>query len=415
MWIVMACPYSLSQPGGVQGQTIGLARSLRTLGHIVTVVAPHDDHPPGTFLPQLDRDLSPLSSIARTCPSLLASFQGNGTFCVGPSTRIRSNGSVAPLSLSLGGVWRVLHSLRQRSPDVIHVHEPLAPMFNYGFLLSASTPVVGTFHRSGRSAWHRALMPAAKWATQRLAARCAVSAAAANLVGGPDVDVLFNGVEVKRFTQAIPWPTDVPTVMFLGRHEVRKGLELLLRAFERTPDPAVLWIAGDGPETLKLKRMFPPSPYVHWLGVLSESEVAQRLSGAHILCAPSLFGESFGVVLLEAMAARCSIVASSLDGYRTAVQGHAQLIPVGDEGVIANALTGALNEVRLDTRERSEALVRASKHAEQMSFSRLAARYESVYRRVCDPHRRGTTDSRFPPIVTPNGESGPISKRLTAT
>jgi phosphatidyl-myo-inositol alpha-mannosyltransferase len=405
MWIVMACPYSLSQPGGVQGQTLGLARSLRTLGHIVTVVAPHDDFPPGTFLTDAGQGISPSQPIVHPPSARLNSFSGNGTFCIGPSTRIRANGSVAPLSLSLSAVWRVLHSLRQRSPDVIHLHEPLAPMFNYGFLLSPSTPVVGTFHRSGRSAWHRALMPAAQWATHKLAARCAVSATAAQFVGGTDVDVLFNGIEVERFTQATPWPTDKPTVMFLARHEKRKGLELLLRAFEQTPDPAVLWIAGDGPETLGLKRMFPPSPYVHWLGVLSESEVARRLAGAHVLCAPSLFGESFGVVLLEAMAARCSIVASSLDGYRTAVQGHARLIPAGDHVGIANALNDALKEARLDTRKRSDALNHASAYAESMSFSRLAARYASVYLRV--------TETGFP--QTSSRSSNIIDEQLTGT
>ena len=88
-------------------------------------------------------------------------------------------------------------------------------MFNYGFLLTTSAPIVGTFHRSGRSAWHRALRPAAMWATQKLAARCAVSAAAARLVNGNDVDLLCNGIEVERFTGATPWPTDKPTVMFL--------------------------------------------------------------------------------------------------------------------------------------------------------------------------------------------------------
>ncbi len=135
MWIVMTCPYSLSQPGGVQGQTLGLARSLRTLGHIVTVVAPHDGYPPGTFLTHAGQGFSPSSPISQPVSARLASFQGNGTFCIGPSTQVRSNGSVAPLSLSLSAVWRVLYSLRQRSPDVIHLHEPLAPMFNYGFLL----------------------------------------------------------------------------------------------------------------------------------------------------------------------------------------------------------------------------------------------------------------------------------------
>jgi phosphatidylinositol alpha-mannosyltransferase len=404
----MACPYSLSETGGVQEQTLGLARSLRTRGHVVTVVAPHDDYQPGTFLTGDGREVSPKYSMSEGASLRPGSFEGDGTFCIGASTRVRSNGSVAPLALSLATVWRVLHSLRHRSPDVIHLHEPLAPMFNYGFLISASAPIVGTFHRSGRSAWQRALMPAATWATQRLAARCAVSADAAHLVSGNDVNVLFNGVETERFTQATPWPTEEPTVMFLARHEKRKGLELLLRAFAGTPDPAVLWIAGDGPETLRLKQMFPASPRIQWLGVLSESEVAQRLRGAHVLCAPSLFGESFGVVLLEAMAAGCSIVASALDGYRMAAQGHAQLFPVGDQQAMTNALAIALSEARLGALERSDALIRASTYAEGLSFTHLAERYESVYKRVCTPQRSGPTSHRSrqisgPPAARPAG------------
>jgi len=214
------------------------------------------------------------------------------------------------------------------------------------------------------------------------------------LVSGNDVDIVFNGIEVERFTDATPWPTEKPTVMFLARHERRKGLELLLRAFANTPDPAVLWIAGDGPETARLKKMFPPSPNRQWLGVLSKSEVAQRLRGAHVLCAPSLFGESFGVVLLEAMAAGCSIVASALDGYRMATQGHAQLFPVGDQQAMTNALTIALNEARRGTLKRSDELARASTYAEGLSFTRLAERYESVYERVCVPRSCGPTGCR---------------------
>jgi phosphatidylinositol alpha-mannosyltransferase len=170
----MACPYSLSKPGGVQEQALGLARSLRAMGHIVTVVAPHDDCRPGTFLTEGGQEVSSGHPTTDPPSARLASFEGDGTFCIGPSMQVRSNGSVAPLALSPGTVWHILQSLRHRSPDVIHLHEPLAPMFNYGFLISTSAPIVQTFHSSGPSAWHRALLPLATWATGRLAARCAM-------------------------------------------------------------------------------------------------------------------------------------------------------------------------------------------------------------------------------------------------
>ncbi len=388
MWLVMACPYSLSRPGGVQGQTLGLARSLRNLGHTVTVLAPHDGYRPGTFLTERPGggpdplalfapvpDASPVAMMPRV----------DGTFVVGKSIAVRANGSVAPVALSPGAVLRVLRFLRRQLPDVIHLHEPLSPLANYAYFLSASVPLVGTFHRSGRSAWHRALGPTARWATERLSVRCAVSAPAAEAIGSDDVEVLFNGVDVNRFSDATPRLPKAPTVMFVGRHEKRKGLELLLSAFRELPSSSVLWIAGEGPETEKLKHAFPTSARLHWLGNLPDVEIARRLRGAHVLCAPSLFGESFGVVLLEAMAARCAIVASALDGHRAASGGHARLFPVGERRALANSLIAALGEAASPTVKREVALDRAFTYANQLSMARLARRYESIYASI----RRG--------------------------
>ncbi|HEX3946176.1 MAG TPA: glycosyltransferase family 4 protein, partial [Acidimicrobiales bacterium] len=277
MRVVVACPYSLSRPGGVQGQVTGLARALRAAGHQVAVMAPDDSQGPGMVEPT--------------------------TFSVGRSSAVRSNGSVAPVSLSPGSAVRAHRFVRGYAPDVVHLHEPLAPLAGYGCLVGSPVPVVGTYHRAGDSRAYRALGPVARWADGRLAARCAVSAAAAATIGsvvGRDCRVLFNGVEVDRFGGAEPWPTEGPTVLFLGRHEQRKGLGVLLEAFARVPDPAVLWVAGDGPATGELRRRHPESGRLRWLGMLDDDEVARRLAGADALCAPSLGGESFGMVLLEA-------------------------------------------------------------------------------------------------------------------
>jgi phosphatidyl-myo-inositol alpha-mannosyltransferase len=370
MWIMMSCPYSLSKPGGVQGQTLGLARSLRKLGHTVTVVAPHDELRPGSFLPRGSPGEGP------------ALHPLDGTFVVGPSLPIRTNGSVAPLAMSPGAILRVIRLLRDQSPDVIHVHEPLAPMINYAYLLSTALPVVGTFHRSGPSAWHRGLSPLARWATSRLTVRCAVSPSAAETTGSTDVEILFNGVDVERFVNAVPWPAEKPTIMFLGRHERRKGLELLLRAFVQIPGDAVLWIGGDGPESKRLRLSFPESSRIHWLGVLSGEEVASRLRGAHVLCAPSLYGESFGVVLLEGMAARCSVVASALDGHRAAAHEHAHFFPVGDQAALRGLLAEVLSDACSGVPARKDALESAFIYASRFSLDHLAERYESIYARV---------------------------------
>ena len=225
MRIVLSCPYSLSRPGGVQGQVRGLARSLRRAGHDVTVLAPDDDRSPGLH---------------------------DGTLVVGHSVGIRANGSIAPLALSPQSLWRTGRFVRRARPDVVHLHEPLAPASGYGCFLQAGVPLVGTFHRSGESPLYRALGPLGRLAAGRLDAACCVSEAAgetARAMLGVNCEVLFNGVEVDRFARTAPVPHPGPTVLFLGRHEARKGLGILLEAFTRLPPPAVLWVAGDGPLT----------------------------------------------------------------------------------------------------------------------------------------------------------------------
>jgi phosphatidylinositol alpha-mannosyltransferase len=362
--IALVCPYSLSRPGGVQGQVTGLSRVLTERGHRVTVFAPVDnlgDAPDG-----IDLVVS------------------------GTSVPVPSNGSRAPVSLSPLAVVRAVIALRRGRYDVVHVHEPFAPGLPYGLLVAPGIPpLVATFHRSGSSFLYSLLGPVAKLAARRLTIRCAVSEAArqtaAEAIGG-HYEVLFNGVEIDRFGQAEPWPKDGPTVLFLGRHEARKGLRVLLEAFEalQGPGKAVLWIAGDGPETEELQKRFPESPEVRWLGVLSEDEKVQRLAAADVLCAPSLGGESFGMVLLEAMAAGTQVVASDIDGYRAAVGSAGVLVPPGDVTALAHALEGALAATEEGTTGgegdiRSARLASASARAEDWSMNHLAERYEGLY------------------------------------
>ncbi len=225
--------------------------------------------------------------------------------------------------------------MRRGGFDVVHVHEPLAPVAAYGLVLRAPVPMVGTYHRSGVSRWVPVLKPLAGFVGHRMQIRVAVSEAARETglqAGGGDFEVLFNGVDVDRFESAEPVRDEQgrPAVLFLGRHEGRKGLNVLLDAFAMVERPAVLWVAGDGPATEVQRRRYPESDRVRWLGLLSDEEVASRLAGADVLCAPSLHGESFGMVLLEGMAGGCAVVASDIEGYRAAAGGHAELVPPGD-------------------------------------------------------------------------------------
>jgi phosphatidyl-myo-inositol alpha-mannosyltransferase len=342
--VAMVCPYDLARPGGVQGQARGLAEALRRLGHRVLVIAPE------------------------------------------ASVGVRANGSVAPVSLSPLQAARAVRSVERWRADVVHLHEPMAPVLGYGFLVSHRWPTVATFHRSGEGAGYRAVAPLARWAYQRLDVRCAVSEAAARTAaaaGGGIDEVLFNGVDLSRFRWPRPESEGPPAVLFLGRHEHRKGLGVLLEAFSSLEGPAVLWISGAGPETERLRLAYPPSGRISWLGTLRDEEVADRLARATVLCAPSLGGESFGMVLLEAMAAGCPVVASDIPGYREAAGGSATLVAPGDPQALAAALSRQLAGAA-DPDARSRARGRAG----ERSMDRLAARYVDVYRRAVASRER---------------------------
>jgi phosphatidylinositol alpha-mannosyltransferase len=386
--VALVCPYSLSRPGGVQGQVAGLARVLQSRGHQVGVFAPLDD--PADAPSDIDLVVT------------------------GHSVSLPANGSVAPVSVSPRAVLSALRNLRLGHFDVVHVHEPFAPGLPYALLAGRDLPPeVATFHRSGGSLFYSALRPlTTELARRRLAIRCAVSEAAretAHAAVGGEFVALFNGVEVDRYADAVPWPSDGPTVLFLGRHEERKGLRVLLDAFDqlvgdrpgqgdlssagategRGPDRLTLWVAGDGPDTDQLRRRFPESPRIQWLGVLTEEEKVRRLAGADVLCAPSLGGESFGMVLLEAMAAGTPVVASDIPGYRDAAGGQARLVVPGDASALAGALRGLLGpvdgvEAGKRERRRAEGVARAR----EWSMDRLAERYESVYRDATQPGTR---------------------------
>src|SRR4029079_8610063 len=160
--------------------------------------------------------------------------------------------------------------------------------------------MVGTFHASGELL-HMWTRPALKSMMARLSSRVVVSEAALETARANWYDaeyvVLWNGIEVERVASAVPTPTDRPAAFFIGRHEPRKGLEVLLDAWRTIDRDAVLWIGGAGPQTDEL-RAAPRSGNVEWLGAITDSERDSRLRGATLLCAPSLHGESFGVVLL---------------------------------------------------------------------------------------------------------------------
>lgn len=351
MRIGIVCPYSLTIPGGVQGQVLGLARTLRHLGHDTRVLAPCDGPPP-------DPGVTPL----------------------GNSLPTAANGSVAPIAPDVPAQLRTIRALRDEAFDVVHLHEPLCPGPTQTALLFKSQPLVGTFHAAGTSAGYRWLNPLVRWGADKLDLRCAVSEDAREMAFqalGGDYHLVFNGVEVDAFRKAEPWPADGPTILFLGRHEPRKGLATLLDAMVDLPPDVRLWVASDGPETATLRSRVAGDPRIEWLGRISEDEKARRLRGADVFCAPSLRGESFGVVLLEAMAADTAVVASDLPGYANVARSgqDALLVPPGD----AKALATALRRVLTDGSLRDRLIASGERRAAEFSMDHLAEVYLELY------------------------------------
>ncbi len=247
-------------------------------------------------------------------------------------------------------------------------------------LLLNPAPMVGTFHRSGPSGAYAALRPLVEWGANRLALRCAVSEEALTTAHGAlggEYDLLFNGIEVERFAKATPAMTDGPTIVFVGRHEERKGLSVLLEAMTRLPPEVRLWVTGEGPQTAELRAAYGNNQRVEWLGRVSDEDKASLLTGADVFCAPSLHGESFGVVLLEAMAAHTPIVASDLDGYRKVARDGADalLVPPGDPIALAAALERALE----DGAEVRRLTASGEGRAAEFAMSGLAERYAERY------------------------------------
>jgi len=352
--IGLVCPYSLTIPGGVQGQVLGLARSLRTMGHEVRVLGPCDGPPP-------DAGVTPL----------------------GRSVPTAANGSVAPLAPDPSAQLRTIRALRDEDFEVVHLHEPIAPGPTMTALLFSSAPLVGTFHAAGESAAYRYLGWGLKRMARRLDHRVAVSPDAAALAEsalGGSYEMLFNGIEVERFAAGEAHPTEGPTIFFLGRHEPRKGLEVLLAALADLPDDVRVWVGGDGPQSEELRARYRDDSRIEWLGRISDEERAARMRGCTVYCSPSVRGESFGMVLLEAMAAGCALVASDLDGHRNVATDSvdALLAPVGDAAGLAKALRRVLDDEAL----RAELVAGGRRRAEELSMSHLAERYAEIYRTV---------------------------------
>jgi len=250
-------------------------------------------------------------------------------------------------------------------------------------LLLRPAPLLGTFHAAGGSLAYDLLPRATRFLADRLDYRVAVSPdardMARNALGGT-YDLLYNAVEMAPYRAAMPASVEGPTILFIGRHEPRKGLSVLLEAFRKLPSSFRLQIAGSGSETDALRAASSDDDRIEWLGTVSEGEKIARLKGADVFLAPSLRGESFGIVLIEAMAAGTAVVASELAGYRNAVRPDrdALLVTPGNSEKLAQALSRVLS----NPHESARLVAEGHKRAESFSMLKLAAEYLQRYERI---------------------------------
>lgn len=330
MRVGIVCPYSWDIPGGVQAHVRDLAEALIAMGHRVSVLAPADD----------DTPLQPYVVGA------------------GRAVPVRYNGSVARVQMGPVSAARVRRWLKDGRFDVLHIHEPIAPSVSFLALVLARGPIVATFHTStARSRSLSAASGVVQPFLEKIRGRIAVSAAARQVqvehLGGDAVEIP-NGVAVAHYTGAPPlpgYPRAGGTVGFVGRYdEPRKGMQVLLDGLATlAPDrPGLrLLVAGRG-DADELLADLPPAlaGRVDLLGQVSEADKARMLRSVDVYCAPNLGGESFGIILLEAMAAGTAILASDLDAFRRVLDdGRAGvLFPTGDPAGLAGALAGLLDD-----------------------------------------------------------------------
>ena len=379
MKVGIVVPYSWSFWGAVVEHAELQAQALQRLGVETRTIMGND--PPGSFTrvlhPRLGRHGSPPPDVIP----------------VGRSVIVPANASLPNIVLSPRTVPRVKMALARERFDLIHVHEPLTPAIAVAALSFARCPIVGTFHASGTLAWTKGAMPLWGFLLDRIDARLAVSEAAratARRYAPAEYEVVPNGVLIPPDAEP---GNRTETVLFVGRHEQRKGLSVVLRAW---PDihartGARLRVVGADPLAVRLlvARERLPTQGVEVLGFLSQEALTAELLAAKALVAPSLGGESFGMVLTRAFACATPVVASDIPGYRDVMTEDAGVVvPPGDPQVLADALVALLGDEQrrrtLGSGARTPALLVAQ---EYYAWDGIARRLVGIYEGVLGRER----------------------------
>jgi phosphatidylinositol alpha-mannosyltransferase len=358
--VALVCPYDWASPGGVQVHVRDLAEHLRRRGDEVVVLAPSS---------------RPVDDA--------------GVVVCGAPIEIPYNGSTAPIDPRPWRIGQIRRALRRFGPDVVHVHEPLVPNTSMWAVLASPAPVVGTFHTGAdRSRLFDAAAPVLRLVARRIAARVAVSERAAAIVRAriPGAfGIVPNGIDVATFAEAAPADLGPGRkVLFVGRLHPRKGFPVAVDAFTtlaRSHPDARLVVAGAGAEANALDRLpLDLRDRVAMLGAVENHALPAIERACDVFVAPSLGGESFGVVLLEPMAAGVPVVASRIPGYDQVLEDGETglLVPPGDAAALAAAVGRVLDDPALAGRLAAA----ARRRVERYDWAVVAGRLEEIYRSV---------------------------------
>ena len=353
--VTLVTPYALSVFGGVQEQVLSMSRELSRRDVEVQVIAPYD------------RDEANYDTPAQLVR-------------LGRLLSIPANGSRAPLTLSRRASREAYARVITFRPDVVHFHEPFAPRIGWRTLRAHRTASVATFHRSGQGPAVSLAAPLLRRWSEHLDVSAAVSEQAA-MTAERSCDVtatvLFNGFETERFVEFARERQAVTTIVVVGRLEARKGVATAITAVrshnEHSDEPWRLVVVGNGPQRANLLAQAGSDDAVQFLGSVSDVVKRRWYRRADVLVAPAIHGESFGLILLEAMASETRVVASDIPGYREAAGAHAVLFDAGESADLERALEEALASRDIAT------LARARAYAEHWSMRRLVDDYLGLY------------------------------------
>jgi phosphatidylinositol alpha-mannosyltransferase len=370
MKVGIVVPYSWSYWGAVPEHAELQAGSLQRLGIETRTIMGHD--PPGSFT----RVLHPRHGRHGRPP--------DDVIPVGRSVIVPANGALPNIVLSPAAVPRIKRALDRERFDVLHLHEPMTPVICTAVMAWARCPLVATFHASGGLGWLHAGRPTWGFLMDRIDRRITVSEAARESAMRwfpGDFEVIPNGVVIPEHAE--PGGRE-HRIVFVGRHDPRKGMPVLLRAWPeiRRRTGARLRIVGADPLMVRLaeSRAGTPSEGIDALGFLSQDDLTDELLSAKALVAPSLGGESFGMVLTRAFACAAPVVASDITGYRDVMTDETGvLVPPGNQDALAEAVIGLLEDE--PRRERLGAAARRVAR-ERYSWDDIGSRLAAIYREL---------------------------------